>query len=89
MKLDTSSAAAATKHLIDTQEFDRSELEDLLALIGLLKEADLEDALPELLPRCSLAMIFEEPSTRRSKAWSKRSRRSSPARALARLPSMR
>lgn len=52
------------KHFVDTQEFSRGELEDVLTLIGLLKEADYADAVPQLLPRCSLGMIFEEPSTR-------------------------
>lgn len=52
------------KHFIDTQDFTRSELEDLLGLIGLLKQADYDAAVPQLLPRRSLGMIFEEPSTR-------------------------
>ncbi len=52
------------KHLIDTQDFQRSELEDLLGLIRMLKEADEDAGVPQLLPRRSLGMIFEEPSTR-------------------------
>jgi len=52
------------KHFIDTQDFTRSELEGVLGLIGVLKEADYDGAVPQLLPRRSLGMIFEEPSTR-------------------------
>lgn len=52
------------RHFIDTQDFDRTELEELLALIDLLKEADRESSVPTLLTRRSLGMIFEEPSTR-------------------------
>ena len=52
------------KNLIDTQDFSRSEMQELLQLIGLLKEADYDGAVPQLLPRRSLGMIFEEPSTR-------------------------
>ncbi|MEX2107039.1 MAG: putrescine carbamoyltransferase [Solirubrobacterales bacterium] len=52
------------RHFIDTQDFTRAQLEQLLELIRLLKEADRDGAVPELLPRRSLGMIFEEPSTR-------------------------
>lgn len=52
------------RHLLDTQDFDRDELEELLELIRLLKEADADGAVPPLLTGRSLAMIFEEPSTR-------------------------
>ncbi len=52
------------KNLIDTQDFSRSEIGELLELIGLLKEADYDGVVPQLLPRRSLGMIFEEPSTR-------------------------
>ena len=52
------------KHFIDTQEFSREELAELIGLILLLKEADQDRALPDLLRRRSLGMIFEEPSTR-------------------------
>jgi putrescine carbamoyltransferase len=52
------------KNFIDTQEFSREELAELIGLILLLKEADRDRALPELLRRRSLGMIFEEPSTR-------------------------
>lgn len=52
------------KHLVDTRDFDRTELEQLLGLISLLKAADLDGAVPPLLRGRSLGMIFEEPSTR-------------------------
>ncbi len=52
------------KHFIDTQDHDRRELAELLALIRLLKDADRDGAVPPLLQRRSLGMIFEEPSTR-------------------------
>ena len=52
------------KHLVDTRDVPRDELERLLELIGLLKQADLDGALPHLLRDRALGMIFEEPSTR-------------------------
>lgn len=52
------------RHFVDTQDFTRSELQALLDLVGLLKAADKDRALPPLLAGASLGMIFEEPSTR-------------------------
>ncbi|HMD56956.1 MAG TPA: hypothetical protein VKG82_05745 [Solirubrobacteraceae bacterium] len=52
------------KNFIDTQDFSREELGELMGLIRLLKEADVDAAVPQLLRHCSLGMIFEEPSTR-------------------------
>lgn len=52
------------RHFIDTQDFSKSELTDLLDLIALLKQADRLGACPRLLEGASLGMIFEEPSTR-------------------------
>ncbi|HEX8753314.1 MAG TPA: putrescine carbamoyltransferase [Solirubrobacterales bacterium] len=52
------------RHFIDTQDFTRAEIGELLELIRLLKEADRDGAVPTLLSRRSLGMIFEEPSTR-------------------------
>lgn len=52
------------RHFLDTQDFDRSELLGLMTLIGMLKRADKQGALPPLLAGASLGMIFEEPSTR-------------------------
>ncbi len=63
--MDSKSPAQGTiKHLIDTRDFDRRELGELFDLIGLLKAADLDGAVPQLLRGRSLGMIFEEPSTR-------------------------
>ncbi len=52
------------KHFLDTQDFSRLELQELLELIRLLKDADYDGAVPQLLRNRSLGMIFEEPSTR-------------------------
>ncbi len=52
------------KDFIDTNDYSRSELWDLLGLIKLLKDADRDGCVPDLLRRRSLGMIFEEPSTR-------------------------
>ncbi len=52
------------RHFLDTQDFTRQELLDMIELIRILKEADQQGATPKLLQDASLAMIFEEPSTR-------------------------
>jgi putrescine carbamoyltransferase len=52
------------RHFLDTNDHRREELTDLLELVRLLKEADRDGAVPPLLHRRSLGMIFEEPSTR-------------------------
>ncbi|MCX6053438.1 MAG: putrescine carbamoyltransferase [Chloroflexi bacterium] len=52
------------KHFIDTQDFSKQELLDLIELIRMIKKADKEGATPRLLEGASLAMLFEEPSTR-------------------------
>lgn len=52
------------KHFIDTQDFSKKELLDLIELIRLIKSADQQGATPKLLKDASLAMLFEEPSTR-------------------------
>lgn len=52
------------RHFLDTNDLSRAELEEVLELTRLLKEADRDGCVPELLRRRSLAMIFEEPSTR-------------------------
>ena len=52
------------RHFLDTQDFDRQELLAMIELTGLLKRADRERVRPPLLADASLAMIFEEPSTR-------------------------
>ena len=52
------------RHFLDTQDFSKEELLDLIELIRIIKEADKQGATPKLLQDASLAMIFEEPSTR-------------------------
>jgi len=52
------------RHFIDTQDFSKQELLDILALTRLIKAADRQGCTPRLLQDASLAMIFEEPSTR-------------------------
>ncbi|MBN1260819.1 MAG: putrescine carbamoyltransferase [Anaerolineae bacterium] len=52
------------KHFITVQDFTKAELLDLIALTRLIKEADKQGCTPRLLEGASLAMIFEEPSTR-------------------------
>ncbi len=52
------------RHFLDTQDFTKAELLELIYLIGMIKEADRLGATPKLLQDASLAMIFEEPSTR-------------------------
>ena len=52
------------KHFLDTQDFSKAELLELIELIRLLKAADKQGATPKLLQDASLAMLFEEPSTR-------------------------
>jgi putrescine carbamoyltransferase len=51
-------------HFIDTQDFSKAELLDIIELTRLIKHADKEGCSPKLLSDASLAMIFEEPSTR-------------------------
>lgn len=52
------------RHFLDTQDFSREELLELIELIRLIKEANGQGATPKLLADSTLAMIFEEPSTR-------------------------
>jgi putrescine carbamoyltransferase len=56
--------AMALKHFIDTQDFTKTELMQVLELTRLIKMADKQGYTPKLLADASLAMIFEEPSTR-------------------------
>ncbi len=51
-------------NFIDTQDFRKGELLEMIELIRLLKAADKAGACPLLLKGASLGMIFEEPSTR-------------------------
>ncbi|MBM3151056.1 MAG: putrescine carbamoyltransferase [Chloroflexi bacterium] len=52
------------RHFIDTQDFDKRELLEMIELTRLIKAADKQGCTPRLLEGASLAMIFEEPSTR-------------------------
>ena len=52
------------RHFIDTQDFTKQELLDIIALTRRIKAADRQGCTPKLLQDASLAMIFEEPSTR-------------------------
>jgi hypothetical protein len=52
------------RHFIDTQDFTKQELLDMIQLTRMIKEADRQGCTPKLLQDASLAMIFEEPSTR-------------------------
>jgi putrescine carbamoyltransferase len=52
------------KHFIDTQDFSKSELLKIIDLTRRIKLADKHGCTPKLLADASLAMIFEEPSTR-------------------------
>src|SRR4030043_1169946 len=52
------------KHFIDTQDYSKAELLDIIELIRLIKAADKQNSTPMLLADASLAMIFEDPSPR-------------------------
>jgi putrescine carbamoyltransferase len=52
------------KHFIDTEDFSKKELLDIIALTRRIKAADKAGCTPKILEGASLAMIFEEPSTR-------------------------
>jgi len=52
------------KDFIDTNDFTVAELNAMVDLISLLKDADRDGCVPALLHRRSLGMIFEEPSPR-------------------------
>ena len=63
-KADQPWESTVTRHFVDTQDFDKAELLQIMELIGKLKAADKAGACPPLLKDASLGMIFEEPSTR-------------------------
>lgn len=52
------------RHFIDTQDFSKEELLKIINLTRRIKAADKAGCTPKLLQDASLAMIFEEPSTR-------------------------
>jgi len=51
-------------HFIDTQDFSKAELLEIIELSRQIKAADQQGCMPKLLADAPLAMIFEEPSTR-------------------------
>jgi putrescine carbamoyltransferase len=52
------------RHFIDTQDYTKSELLEIIELTRRIKAADRQGCTPRLLQDASLAMLFEEPSTR-------------------------
>ncbi len=52
------------KHFIDINDLENKEIYEILELMRMLKKARYNGAVPELLKNKTLAMIFEEPSTR-------------------------
>ncbi|HSQ90259.1 ornithine carbamoyltransferase [Romboutsia sp.] len=68
MKLPSSSATNLNKkdmrHMITMNDFTRKEMDDMLELMSLLKEARRDNAVPHLFKNKSVAMIFEAGSTR-------------------------
>lgn len=68
MKLPAATATELNKpglrHFLKTQDFTRDELQEILDLMKLLKDARRDNAVPQLFKGKSVAMIFEQPSTR-------------------------
>ncbi len=68
MKLPSSSATNLNKkdmkHMVSMKDFDRQEIDDMIELMHMLKEARKEGAVPQLFNNKSVAMIFEAGSTR-------------------------
>lgn len=68
MKLPSSSATdlhkANLRHFLKTQDFTKQELTEILDLMAMLKQARRDNAVPQLFKGKSVAMIFEQPSTR-------------------------
>lgn len=52
------------RHFIDTQDLTKTEILDIFQLMKYFKDARYNGAVPQLLKNKTLAMIFEEPSTR-------------------------
>lgn len=52
------------RHFITINDFSKVEIIDMLETIRMIKAADKQGCSPKLLEGASLAMIFEEPSTR-------------------------
>ncbi len=52
------------RHFLKTQDFTRTELQEVLDLMKLLKDARRDNAVPQLFAGKTVGMIFEQPSTR-------------------------
>ena len=52
------------RHFIDTEDFTKAELLQMIQLTRQIKAADKQGCTPKLLQDATLAMLFEEPSTR-------------------------
>lgn len=68
MKLPSSSATNLNKrgmrHMVSMKDFSRQEMDDMIDLMHMLKDARKEGAVPQLFKNKSVAMIFEAGSTR-------------------------
>lgn len=68
MKLPSSTATDLHKnnlvHMISMKDFTKHEMDDMMYLMSLLKEARKDNSVPHLFKDKSLAMIFEAGSTR-------------------------
>lgn len=68
MKLPSSSATDLNKknmvHMVSMKDFSKEEMDQMMELMALLKEARKDNAIPHLFKDKSLAMIFEAGSTR-------------------------
>lgn len=68
MKLPSSTATNLNKenlrHMVTMNDFSREEMDQMLKLMDMLKEARKDNAVPHLFKDKSLAMIFEAGSTR-------------------------
>jgi putrescine carbamoyltransferase len=68
MKLPSSSATNLKKqdmrHMISMKDFTTKEMDDMMELMALLKDARRDNAIPKLFENKSVGMIFEAGSTR-------------------------
>ncbi len=68
MKLPSSSATDLTKkgirHMVTIQDFSKKEIDEMMELMIMLKQARRDNAVPHLFKDMSVAMIFEAGSTR-------------------------
>ncbi len=68
MKLPSSSATNLNKanmqHMVSMKDFSTKEMDDMMELMQMLKEARRDNAIPQLFKNKSVAMIFEAGSTR-------------------------